>query len=166
MSWLEVFGIALALSVDAFVCSIISGKRRLTAQARLMTAITVAFAFGLFQFLMPLIGFFAGVVIQKYFAAYDHWVAFILLAGVGLNMLKEAFTGEEEEGEHMCACKNDQAHPKQKLIQIGHALKLQHKIRNSLFLQGCLDHRRLAGRQRTHRIRAIGERNQRGFPGL
>ena len=119
MSWLEVFGIALALSIDAFVCSIISGKRRLTAQARLMTAITVAFAFGLFQFLMPVIGFFAGVVIQKYFAAYDHWVAFILLAGVGLNMLKEAFTGEEEEGEHMCACKNDQAHPKQKLIQIG-----------------------------------------------
>lgn len=118
MSWLEVFGIALALSIDAFVCSIISGKRRLTSQARLMTAITVALAFGFFQFLMPVIGFFAGVVIQKYFAAYDHWVAFILLAGVGLNMLKGAFISEKEE-EHMCACKNDQAHPKQQLIQIG-----------------------------------------------
>lgn len=122
MSWLEVVGIALALSVDAFVCSVISGKRRLNSSARLYTALAVAFAFGLFQFLMPVIGFFAGVAIQKYFAAYDHWVAFGLLAIVAINMLKEAFFDKDEEGDSKCAC-NDPATQQtikhEHLVQIG-----------------------------------------------
>lgn len=116
MYWLEIFGFALALSVDAFVCSIISGKKRLTSSARLCTALAVAFSFGFFQFLMPVIGFFAGVAIQKHFSAYDHWVAFVLLAIVSLNMIKEAFAGDEDE-EHPCACKND--HTPARLVQIG-----------------------------------------------
>ncbi|MBU3845263.1 MAG: manganese efflux pump MntP family protein [Candidatus Anaerobiospirillum pullicola] len=122
MSWLEVVGIALALSVDAFVCSVISGKRRLNSRARLYTAMAVAFAFGLFQFLMPVIGFFAGVAIQKYFAAYDHWVAFGLLAIVAINMLKEAFFAKDEDGDSKCAC-NDPATQQtikhEHLVQIG-----------------------------------------------
>lgn len=97
MGFLEVVVIAFALSVDAFVCSVISGKRRMDASMRLYTAIAVAFAFGLFQFLMPIIGFVAGVGIQKYFAAYDHWVAFVLLAGVALNMIKEAFFDNDDK---------------------------------------------------------------------
>ena len=119
MGLIEVFITALALSVDAFVCSVISGKKRLESTQRLVTGLTIAGSFGFFQFLMPVIGFVAGITLQKHFASVDHWVAFGLLALVALNMLKEAFTGEEDEDEHICACKNDQEQPKQKLIQIG-----------------------------------------------
>lgn len=118
MYWLEIFGFALALSVDAFVCSIISGKKRLSSSARICTALTVAFAFGFFQFLMPVIGFFAGVAIQKYFSAYDHWVAFLLLAIVSFNMLKEAFFGGDDDPDnHKCDCQNEPY--TEHLIQIG-----------------------------------------------
>lgn len=96
MGLLEVVITAFALSVDAFVCSVISGKRRMEAASRLLTACAIAAAFGAFQFLMPVIGFFAGNSLQKYFADYDHWVAFTLLALVSLNMLKEAFFGDDD----------------------------------------------------------------------
>ena len=122
MSWLEVVGIALALSIDAFVCSVISGKRRLNSRARLYTAMAIAFAFGLFQFLMPVIGFFAGISIQKYFAAYDHWVAFGLLAIVALNMLKEALFAKDEDSDGKCACNDPSTQhtiKHERLVQIG-----------------------------------------------
>lgn len=90
---------ALALSVDAFVCSVICGKRPLVGMQRWTTGLQVSLSFGFFQFLMPVIGFFAGITIHKHFSEYDHWVAFVLLAGVALNMLKEAFFGEDEQQE-------------------------------------------------------------------
>ncbi len=97
MGWIEVLGTALALSVDAFVCSVISGKKRLEPAQRLVTGCTIAVAFGLFQFLMPVIGFAAGITLQKHFSAFDHWVAFGLLAIVALNMLKEAFFDHDDD---------------------------------------------------------------------
>lgn len=97
MGLVEVFITALALSVDAFVCSVISGKKRLEPTSRLVTGLTIAVSFGFFQFLMPVIGFVAGITLQKHFAAIDHWVAFGLLALVALNMLKEAFFDQDEK---------------------------------------------------------------------
>ncbi len=97
MGLVEVVITALALSVDAFVCSVISGKKRLEPTQRLVTGLTIALAFGFFQFLMPVIGFVAGVTLQKHFAAFDHWVAFGLLALVALNMLKEAFFDGDDD---------------------------------------------------------------------
>ena len=89
--------IALALSVDALVCSIITGKTSCNNISRLITGFTVAFSFGLFQFLMPILGFLGGKQLQETLAAFDHWIAFILLSGVGANMLKEAYTSYREQ---------------------------------------------------------------------
>lgn len=99
MGLLTILLTALALSVDAFVCSVICGKRPLVGMQRWATGLQVSLSFGFFQFLMPVIGFFAGISIHKYFSEYDHWVAFILLAGVALNMLKEAFFEKDDEKE-------------------------------------------------------------------
>jgi len=56
----------------------------------------LSFHFGLFQFLMPLIGWFIGDAVQQFFAAYDHWIAFALLAWVGGKMVRESFSQEKE----------------------------------------------------------------------
>ena len=53
--------------------------------------------FGGFQALMPLIGYFLGTTFSEYIEAYDHWIAFVLLAFIGVNMIREAISGEEEE---------------------------------------------------------------------
>lgn len=97
MSLSQMLIIALALSVDALVCSIITGKSSCNNISRLITGFTVAFSFGLFQFLMPILGFLGGKQLQETLAAFDHWIAFILLAGVGANMLKEAYSSYREQ---------------------------------------------------------------------
>ena len=97
MSISQMLIIALALSVDALVCSIITGKSSCNNISRLITGFTVAFSFGLFQFLMPILGFLGGKQLQETLAAFDHWIAFILLSGVGANMLKEAYTSYREQ---------------------------------------------------------------------
>ena len=97
MSLSQMLIIALALSVDALVCSIITGKSSCNNLSRLITGFTVAFSFGLFQFLMPILGFLGGKQLQETLAAFDHWIAFILLAGVGANMLKEAYSSYREQ---------------------------------------------------------------------
>lgn len=97
MSLFAIFLTALALSVDAFVCSVICGKRPLVGLQRWATGLQVSLSFGFFQFLMPVIGFFAGLSIHKHFSEYDHWVAFLLLAGVSVNMLKEAFFDKDDD---------------------------------------------------------------------
>lgn len=99
MGILTVLLTALALSIDAFVCSVICGKKPLVGIQRWATGLQVSFSFGFFQFLMPVIGFFAGITIHQHFSEYDHWVAFVLLAGVAINMFKEALfnKGDEEE---------------------------------------------------------------------
>jgi putative Mn2+ efflux pump MntP len=59
--------------------------------------LTVGAWFGGFQALMPLIGYFVGTAFAKYVTAIDHWIALVLLCGIGGNMLKESFEKEEEE---------------------------------------------------------------------
>lgn len=97
MSLSQMLIIALALSVDALVCSIITGKSSCNNISRLITGFTVAFSFGLFQFLMPILGFLGGKQLQETLAAFDHWIAFLLLFGVGANMLKEAYSSYREQ---------------------------------------------------------------------
>lgn len=119
MGLIEVFLTSLALSVDAFVCSIITGKRNLSGMARWRTGFIIALAFGVFQFLMPVIGFFAGFKIQEHFSAYDHWVAFALLAAVAVNMLKEVFKkDDDEEDKCACACEDESSNKKERLFNI------------------------------------------------
>ena len=88
----ELFLLAVGLSMDAFAVSICKGLCMKKATLR-SQAICGAW-FGGFQGLMPLIGFFLGTLFADAIEAFDHWVAFVLLAIIGINMIKEAFEKE------------------------------------------------------------------------
>ena len=92
----ELFLLGVGLSMDAFAVSICKGLS--VKKARLQQMVTCGAWFGGFQALMPLIGFFLGALFYDAISAFDHWIAFGLLALIGANMLKEAF-GKEEECE-------------------------------------------------------------------
>ena len=99
MGFGELLLLALGVSMDAFAVSICKGLAM--PKATLKEGLTCGVWFGGFQAMMPLIGFFLGTLFAEAIQAVDHWVAFILLAIIGANMLKEAFAKECEEcGEH------------------------------------------------------------------
>ncbi len=94
---LEVCGIAVALSLDAMIvaCCWSATQKRVTAAHVMKFAV----AFGFFQALMPVIGWIAGDAFSSLISAWDHWVAFGLLALVALNMFKEAFGSDADDDE-------------------------------------------------------------------
>ncbi len=91
----ELFLLAVGLSMDAFAVSICKGLASKKADANVM--VTCGAWFGGFQALMPLIGYYLGSLFAAAIEAVDHWIAFILLAAIGANMLREAFSKKEEE---------------------------------------------------------------------
>lgn len=91
----ELLLLGLGLSMDAFAVSICKGLAM--KKATVGASVTCGIWFGGFQALMPLIGYCLGSFFAEAIEAVDHWVAFALLAIIGINMLKEAFE-EEEEG--------------------------------------------------------------------
>ena len=93
MGFLELLLLAVGLSMDAFAVSVCKGLCMRKADLR-SQAICGAW-FGGFQGLMPLIGFLLGTLFADAIVAVDHWVAFVLLALIGANMLKEALGKEE-----------------------------------------------------------------------
>lgn len=90
----ELILLAIGLSMDAFAVSICKGLASKKAGLREMGCCGIWF--GGFQALMPLIGFFLGTLFAAAIEAFDHWIAFALLALIGVNMLREAFSAEEE----------------------------------------------------------------------
>ena len=94
MGIFELLLLALGVSMDAFAVSVCKGLCMKKATLR-SQAICGAW-FGGFQGLMPLIGFFLGTLFADAIQAFDHWVAFALLALIGGNMIKEAFGSECE----------------------------------------------------------------------
>ena len=94
MSIGELLLLAVGLSMDAFAVSVCKGLAM--KKATLKAELTCGVWFGGFQALMPVIGFFLGALFADAIEAFDHWVAFILLAIIGVNMLKEALSQEEE----------------------------------------------------------------------
>jgi manganese efflux pump family protein len=94
MDWLTILGIAVALAMDAFAVALAAGA--------VLNPLTrghlfrLGFHFGLFQAVMPIIGWLAGLTVQKWISAYDHWIAFALLAFVGVRMIIGAFEEKEE----------------------------------------------------------------------
>ena len=94
MDILELLLIAAGLSMDAFAVSICKGLsvQRLKPRHYLLTGAW----FGGFQALMPSIGFLLGSAFDHYINAFDHWIAFVLLAFIGGNMVKESLSGDEE----------------------------------------------------------------------
>lgn len=94
MGLLEIVLIAVGLAMDAFAVSLGVGT---THHARgYRASIRLSFHFGLFQALMPIIGWYAGKTVAPYIAAVDHWVAFALLAFVGVRMIRSGMDPEAE----------------------------------------------------------------------
>lgn len=95
MDLLTLFGIAVALAMDAFAVALGVGVSVSPLTGRHF--FRLGFHFGLFQALMPIIGWLAGRTVQSYIVDYDHWIAFGLLTFVGGHMIYEAFHPEKEE---------------------------------------------------------------------
>lgn len=95
MGFFELFLIAVGLSMDAFAVAICKGLsvRKLKLSHMLITGAY----FGVFQAIMPLIGYYLGQTFESYITSFDHWIAFVLLSLIGANMIRESFSKEEEE---------------------------------------------------------------------
>lgn len=99
MSMLSVFMIALGLSMDACAVSLAKG---ITLRKNVIRyGVIFGVAFGGFQGLMPLIGWWAGTYFESLITSVDHWIAFILLGIIGVNMIRES--REEKEGGEKAA---------------------------------------------------------------
>ena len=94
MSFIEVILIGLGLSMDAAAVSVCKGLA--AGRVKLRHSLIAGGYFGFFQALMPAIGYALGSTFAKYIDRYDHWIAFILLALIGGNLLRESFGKEEE----------------------------------------------------------------------
>lgn len=94
MGTVEILLISIGLAMDAFAVSICKGLSM--RKMNWKKAIIIGLYFGLFQALMPVLGYFLGTTFDHFITRIDHWVAFILLAGIGINMIKEAFTEDSE----------------------------------------------------------------------
>ena len=101
MSIVELFILAVGLSMDAFAVSVCKGLAM--EQATLKKAGIVGLWFGGFQALMPLSGYFLGSQFASYVSELAPWIAFALLVFIGGNMIKETFGSDEEEGESSLA---------------------------------------------------------------
>lgn len=95
MGIISLFFIALGLAMDAFAVSICKGLAM--NRIKVKSAVTIALYFGLFQAGMPVLGYLLGIQFQSKITAIDHWIAFVLLGLIGVNMIREALSKEEEE---------------------------------------------------------------------
>ena len=95
MGILELFLIAVGLSMDAFAVSVCKGLS--VRKAEVKHSLCVGAYFGGFQALMPLIGYLLGTQFESFIVSIDHWIAFVLLGFIGGNMIREALSKEEEK---------------------------------------------------------------------
>ncbi len=96
MDFLSVLLIGIGLSMDAFAVSLCKGLA--LKKPSVKSIVVIGLWFGAFQMIMPIIGYYLGSSFYSLIADYDHWIAFILLAAIGLNMIRESFSGEDDEG--------------------------------------------------------------------
>jgi len=89
MELFTIIVIAVGLAMDALAVSIATGAA--SKQLRIHHALRMAFFFGIFQAIMPLIGSFAGLALKEKIMSIDHWIAFVLLTVVGVKMIYESF---------------------------------------------------------------------------
>ena len=92
---IEFILIGMGLAADAFAVSVTSGVT--LRKMRLHHAMRIALFFGAFQAIMPLLGWLGGQVFRPYIRSFDHWIAFILLAGLGAKMIHEARKPADDE---------------------------------------------------------------------
>lgn len=97
MGFIELFLLAIGLSMDAFAVSICKGLS--TQKLKIKHFVIIGAWFGGFQALMPSIGYLLGSAFQGYINTFDHWAAFILLGIIGANMLKDGFSANDEKSD-------------------------------------------------------------------
>ena len=97
MGLTELFILAVGLSMDAFAVAVCKGLAM--PKCTFKKAAIVGLWFGGFQALMPAIGYVLGAQFQETIASIDHWIAFVLLALIGGNMIHEALDNDEEEAD-------------------------------------------------------------------
>ncbi len=105
MGIVELLLIGIGLSMDAFAVAICKGLNM--KKVNKIQCLVIALFFGGFQALMPLIGWLLGKQFEVYITSVDHWIAFILLALIGGNMVKESMEKDEGEKEGECPQKLD-----------------------------------------------------------
>lgn len=93
MNHLNIIGIAIGLSMDAFAVSVTNGM--VIKNFRFRHALRMALFFGIFQAIMPILGWSAGLTFAEYIKDYDHWIAFLLLTIIGGKMIWESRELEE-----------------------------------------------------------------------
>lgn len=101
MSFIELLLIGVGLAMDAFAVSICKGLAM--SKMNYKKAVIIAGFFGIFQGAMPFIGYYLGLSFSNKISAIDHWIAFVLLVLIGINMIKEALSKEDE----CISCKDD-----------------------------------------------------------
>lgn len=103
MGIIELIILAVGLSMDAFAVAVCKGLaiKKITPKK----VCIVGLWFGIFQALMPLIGYFLGSTFESYITKYDHWIAFFLLGFIGASMIKEALSKDEEKESDSLAFK-------------------------------------------------------------
>ena len=103
MDLLTLLTLAVGLAMDAFAVSICKGLAM--REKVLKKGIIVGLWFGGFQALMPTIGFFLGTQFKDQITSIAHWIAFVLLGLIGINMVKEALSNDEEQADDSIAVK-------------------------------------------------------------
>ena len=103
MDLLTLLTLAVGLAMDAFAVSICKGLAM--REKVLKKGVIVGLWFGGFQALMPTIGFFLGTQFKDQITSIDHWIAFVLLGLIGINMVKEALSKDEEQADDSIAVK-------------------------------------------------------------
>ncbi len=92
MTIIEAFFLGLALAMDSFAVALcFASSRPLTAK----NSFSIAFTFGTFQALMPILGFYLSSFAFEYIKDFDHWIAFLILFFLGLKMIKNSLTSDE-----------------------------------------------------------------------
>lgn len=94
MGIIEIILIGIGLAMDAFAVAVCKGLTMRKLEVK--KCAIIGGYFGIFQGLMPLIGFILGISFQKIITQFDHWVAFILLGVIGVNMIKDSFSKESD----------------------------------------------------------------------
>lgn len=94
MNLFDIILIGIGLSMDAFAVATANG---IVEKPPLKKALLIAFAFGLFQAGMPLVGYFAGSIFRETIEKYDHWIALVLLTFIGGKMIADFFCKKEEK---------------------------------------------------------------------
>ena len=94
MDIIEIFFIGVGLAMDAFSVSVCKGLSM--KKLDIKKALIIAIYFGVFQGIMPLIGYFLGSTFEGLISEIDHWIAFALLEFIGINMIREAFGDENK----------------------------------------------------------------------